>query len=188
MVEISKFRQPIQAGITTPPAPKTPVTSKAQDAASAQGRDPAEIAAAIKTEMLTMLFSIKSDSKQEFSTQATIKQGGAGKGFDLASLIYNGKPLSELTQDEAQALVSADGFFGVEKTAARLVDFVLTGAGDDLARLQAGREGIQRGFKEAEAAFGGKLPEISYQTLEKALAGIDARIQELGGAQIDITA
>jgi hypothetical protein len=45
---------------------------------------------------------------------------------------------------------------------------------------------VQKGFQDAEQAWGGKLPEISYQTLNKALERIDARIQELGGALVDV--
>lgn len=36
-------------------------------------------------------------------------------GLDLNSIGYNGKPLNELTQDEAKALISDDGFFGIPK-------------------------------------------------------------------------
>ena len=66
--------------------------------------------------------------------------------------------------------------------------FVITGGGDDLKRLQAGREGIIKGFKEAEEIWGGNLPEISHQTLAKALELIDARVRELGGAVVDVRA
>ncbi len=76
-------------------------------------------------------------------------------------------------------------YWGVEKTAERLANFVLNGGGDNLDRLRAGREGIIRGFKEAEQIWGGQLPEISYQTLDKALEAIDQRIHELNGSVID---
>jgi len=62
---------------------------------------------------------------------------------------------------------------------------VVNGAGDDLEKLQAGREGMLRGFAEAEQMWGGKLPEISYTTMQKALEKVDARIAELGGNVLD---
>jgi hypothetical protein len=92
-----------------------------------------------------------------------------------------------MTPDEAKALVSEEGFFGVTQTSNRLADFVLSGGGDDLEKLKAGREGILRGFNEAEKMWGGKLPDISYQTIEKALEKIDEKITALGGSILDAT-
>jgi len=83
---------------------------------------------------------------------------------------------------------SGDDYWGVDKTAKRLSDFVLKGAGDDLERLQQGRSGILQGLQEAEKMWGGKLPEISYKTIDQALSTIDDRIHELGGQIVDIAA
>jgi len=105
--------------------------------------------------------------------------------FNVSDLGYTGKPIATLTQDEASALVSEDGYFGVTKTSERIADFVVNGAGDDLEKLKAGREGMLKGFSEAEDAWGGKLPEISYTTMQKALEKVDARIAELGGSVLD---
>lgn len=143
-----------------------------------------EVVAEIKARRMEALLSAVTESKKTFAWQSGIKERAAAQGFDLEQLEYNGRPLTELTPEEATDLVAEDGYFGVNKTAQRLADFVITGGGEDLQRLQAGREGIIRGFNEAESIWGGKLPEISYQTLEKALATIDDRIQELGGGTV----
>jgi hypothetical protein len=110
------------------------------------------------------------------------------KSIDFESIGYTGKPITDMTPEEAKALVSEDGFFGVTQTSARLADFVLSGGGDNLDKLKAGREGIIRGFNEAEKIWGAKLPDISYQTLDKALAKIDEKITALGGSILDTTA
>lgn len=107
--------------------------------------------------------------------------GGTLGGLSLSDLGYQGKPILELSQDEAKDLVSDDGFFGVTQTSNRSAGFVLAFAGDDLDLLQKGREGIVQGFKEAERMFGGQLPEISYKTQERTLALIDEKITSLGG-------
>lgn len=107
------------------------------------------------------------------------------QSIDFKAIGYEGKAITDMTPDEAKALVSEEGFFGVSKTSDRLADFVLSGGGDNLDKLKAGREGIIRGFNEAEQMWGGKLPDISYQTLEKALAKIDEQITSLGGNIID---
>ncbi|WDL75659.1 hydrogenase-4 component G [Helicobacter winghamensis] len=109
-------------------------------------------------------------------------------GLDLNSIGYNGKPLNELTQDEAKALISDDGFFGIPKTSERIADFVLAGAGDDVEKLKAGREGILQGYKQAEKSWGGELPEISQKTLEKALEKVDKKLASLGVNVLDANA
>lgn len=101
-------------------------------------------------------------------------------GLDLKSIGYEGKPIQELSQDEAKALIAEDGFFGVAKTSDRIADFVLAGAGDDVEKLKAGREGILRGYNQAEKAWGGNLPDISKETLEKALEKVDKKLASLG--------
>ena len=81
-----------------------------------------------------------------------------------------------------------DGYWGVKQTADRLANFVILGAGDNLEKMRMGREGIIRGFKEAEGIWGEQLPDISYKTLETALAKIDDRIHSFGKPVIDVAA
>ncbi|MCT7909211.1 hydrogenase-4 component G [Arcobacter lacus] len=109
--------------------------------------------------------------------------GGTSDGLTLSDLGYQGKPILQLSQDEATELVSEDGFFGVTQTSDRVAGFVLSFAGDDLELLQKGREGIVKGFEEAEKLFGGQLPEISYKTQERTLALIDEKINSLKGEE-----
>lgn len=108
--------------------------------------------------------------------------------IDFKSIGYIGKPIADMTPDEAKSLVSENGYFGVSQTSARLSDFVLSGGGNDVAKLKAGREGIIQGFNDAEKLWGGKLPDISYETLKKALASIDEKIVAYGGPILDKTA
>ncbi len=79
-----------------------------------------------------------------------------------------------------------DGLWGVAQTSDRLAGFVINGAGDDIAKIRQGREGIMRGFKEAEQIMGGNLPDISYATIERAMQKIDQHLQQLGQPIIDI--
>ena len=124
-------------------------------------------------------------SNDNFSIQSGLAHLINNSDFDIASLQYEGRSILDLSQAEAADLVSEEGFYGVKNTAERLSGFVINGGGDDLEKLKAGREGIARGFKEAEQLWGGQLPEMSYETLDLALQQIDARIQELGGTVIN---
>ncbi len=108
--------------------------------------------------------------------------------LSLKDLGYEGKPILELNPNEASALLSGGGFFSVENTAGRAIDFVLAGVGDDLEKLQAGREGIVKGFADAEKMWGGRLPDIAYETQKLTLEKIDEKIQSLGGNALNIAA
>jgi len=119
-----------------------------------------------------------SESKVETTKQADM--------FSLSDIGYEGKPIADLSQDEAKALVADDGFFGITQTSERIANFVLMGAGDDVEMLKAGREGILRGFEEAESMWGGKLPDISYETINKSVEMIDKKLSELGASVMDI--
>ena len=103
--------------------------------------------------------------------------------MSIKNIGYEGKPITELTQDEAKDLVSENGFFGVTQTSDRVANFVFSFAGDDLELLQKGREGIVQGFEEAKKMFGGELPEISYKTQERTLALLDEKINSLKGEE-----
>jgi hypothetical protein len=93
-----------------------------------------------------------------------------------------------LTPEEAKELVSKDGFFGVDKTAKRVFDFVVKGANDDPELLKAGREGVIQGLKDAEEEWGGKLPDIAYETQKKTLAMLDEYMAKLGISNFDTNA
>ncbi len=100
-------------------------------------------------------------------------------GLSLASIGYDGKPITELTPDEAKELVSDNGFFGIDQTSQRVSGFVISLAGDNVEALQEARRGVVKGFEEAEKMWGGELPEISYKTQEQTLKIIDEKINEL---------
>jgi len=74
---------------------------------------------------------------------------------------------------KAQELISEDGYFGVKQTSERLLAFAKAYAGNDPAKIEKMRGAFEKGFKAAETAWGGKLPEISYKTREAVLKGFD---------------
>ena len=132
-----------------------------------------------------ILASMESEDKTKSNTNAQkdIFDFLSGKevsdDFKLSNTGYDGKPISELSTQEAEDLISDDGFFGVNQTSQRVVDFAFNISGNDLGKLEASRKGIVQGFEDAQKMWGGELPEISYKTQERTLALIDKRIAEL---------
>ena len=128
---------------------------------------------------------------QSTSFQVSISQSDdfektyeAFQGF-LKDVGYSGKPIAELSQEEAAQLVSEDGIFGVAQTSERIANFVINGAAGNEEMMRAGREGMIQGFKEAEAMWGGKLPEISQETMQAAVEMVDKAMTDLGFSIID---
>ena len=103
----------------------------------------------------------------------------------LSDIGYEGKPIAELSQSEAAELVSEDGLFGIKQTSERIANFVINGSGGNEDRIRAGREGMLQGFKDAEAMWGGELPEISQKTMQAAVEMVDKAMNELGFSILD---
>jgi len=126
------------------------------------------------------------------TTQASVSNQQELTNEDFKSFLndigYEGKSIAELSQDEASELVSEDGFFGVTQTSERIANFVINGSGGDESMMRAGREGMLQGFKEAEAMWGGELPEISQKTMQKALEMVDKAMYDLGYSVLDTEA
>ena len=95
-------------------------------------------------------------------------------------LLHQGKTSEDavdkkgITQAEAQQLISEDGYWGIEKTSDRIVQFAIAAAGNDPGRLDAIKAGIEKGFSMAADAFGGTLPEISFKTHDAIMEKLDA--------------
>lgn len=72
------------------------------------------------------------------------------------------------TKAQAQADIAEDGYWGIAQTSQRLFDFASALAGDDVEKMQKMQQAMEKGFKQATAAWGKSLPEISQKTLEAA--------------------
>lgn len=156
--------------------------------------------AAAKAEQLEEMKADRKESKQKqfaqiiSQLQSTVVQKSkddtvevnaeAFKDF-LKDIGYMGKPIASLSKEEATELVSEDGFFGIVQTSERIAKFVIAGAGSDEELLREGRKGVLQGFKEAEEIWGGKLPDIAYETIEKAVAMIDKALTDNGYSILD---
>ncbi|MBT0612282.1 hypothetical protein [Campylobacter hyointestinalis] len=137
--------------------------------------------------------SLSSNNTQAQSSLMDILSGANEQGKALISNLaaqvgYEGKDIGSMNKDELQELVGENGFFGIKQTSERIANFVISGAGDDANKLQKGFEGMKRGFEEASKLWGGKLPDISNQTIDKAIQKVASRIEELGANALNINA
>ncbi len=77
------------------------------------------------------------------------------------------------TKAQAQEDISENGYWGVNQTSSRILDFAKALAGDDPDKLEQMRSAFEKGYKEAEKTWGGELPEISKQTFDAVMKGFD---------------
>lgn len=96
------------------------------------------------------------------------KQGitaSMAQGNDFWRMMASGNfTVDEKTKAEAQEAISEDGYWGVSKTSQRIFDFAKAVAGDDPDQMKKMQEAVEKGFKQAEEAWGGSLPSISGET------------------------
>ena len=69
-------------------------------------------------------------------------------------------------QEQAQKDIADDGYWGVEQTSDRIVQYATALTGGDPDKLDSMIEAFEQGFAEAEKEWGGTLPDISQKTRE----------------------
>lgn len=119
---------------------------------------------------------LKAESEQHYQQlKNLVKQLLEQQGYTLSDALEGNVTLEvdEATRLEAQASISDGGEHSVEKVSDRLVSFAIAISGGDRSQLETLKGAIEEGFRAAEEAFGGTLPEISYKTLEATMNKLD---------------
>jgi hypothetical protein len=142
-----------------------------------------EVSLSMNAQIILFTMNSGDTASKNIEAQTNILDFLSGKEvkgqLSLKNIGYEGKPITELSKEEASSLIDENGFFGVDQTSKRVSDFVLNFADNDLDILEKGREGIVQGFEDAKKMWGNELPQISYDTQTKTLELIDAKIKEL---------
>lgn len=127
---------------------------------------------------------LKADADAKFSQlrgiveQLISKQGKASETVSIWEQFKNGIldgsiEVDPATAKQAQEDVSEDGYWGVKQTSERILDFAKAISGNDPAKAEQMRDAIKEGFESAADLWGGELPEISQQTYEAVMKGLD---------------
>ena len=93
-------------------------------------------------------------------------QGNAlAQSDDIWKFLASGNyTVSEAAKLQAQEDISENGYWGVEQTSQRILDFAKALAGNDPSKADELLEAFKKGYKEATGAWGKELPEISQKT------------------------
>ena len=110
------------------------------------------------------------NQKHQMSSIVTQMLSKQGKVSNLSQMFSPENLKNVSAEDIAQAKkdVSEDGYWGINQTAQRLFDFAAALAGDDVGKMKEMQAAMEKGFKKAEKAWGGKLPDICQDTIKAA--------------------
>ena len=107
--------------------------------------------------------------------QLICKQGNTyGQATDMWQFLASGNfTVDAATKAQAQADIAEDGYWGVEATSDRILDFAKALAGNDPEKADEMLAAFKKGYEAAAKTWGGELPEISQRTYDAVLEKFD---------------
>ena len=122
-----------------------------------------------------LIAQMKADTEARMNQLTSIVQQmmtGQGKAFSLATgnddiwkfLASGDYTVTEAAKLQAQEDISENGYWGVEQTSDRIIDFAKALAGGDASKADELLEAFKKGYEEATGAWGKDLPDISKET------------------------
>lgn len=128
-----------------------------------------------------MVAKLKADAEQRTSQLRSLvekmmtKQGTAIANADsMWSFLADGNfTVDEETQKQAQADIAEDGYWGVEQTSDRILDFAKALSGNDPEKADLLIDAFKKGFEDATKSWGKDLPDISQRTYDAVLEKFD---------------
>lgn len=121
-----------------------------------------------------LINKLKADAEERTSQLRSLvekmmtKQGVAiGTADSMWSFLAKGDfTVDEATRAQAQADIADDGYWGVDQTSDRILDFAKALSGNDPEKADLLLDAFKKGFKEATKSWGQELPDISQRTYD----------------------
>ena len=107
-------------------------------------------------------------------------QGNAyGQATDMWQFLSSGNyTVDSATKSQAQADIASDGYWGIDKTSDRILDFAKALTGGDSSKIEEMRSAFEKGYKQATKTWGTDLPSISSDTYDAVMKKFDEWSQE----------
>lgn len=133
------------------------------------------------TPNIDLVNKLKADAEERTSQLRSLVeklitgQGNAiGKADDIWSFLREGKfTVDSETKAQAQKDIAEDGYWGVEQTSERILDFAKALSGGDPSKAEELKNAFIKGFKQATKTWGGELPDISQRTYDATIKKFD---------------
>lgn len=134
-----------------------------------------------KTNNAAIVQKMKADAEQRTSqlrslVEQMMSQQGAkiGQADSIWSFLAKGNfTVSAAAKAQAQADIAEDGYWGVNQTSDRIVDFAKALSGGDASKADELLEAFKKGYKQATGAWGKSLPDISSRTYDAVVEKFD---------------
>lgn len=102
-----------------------------------------------------------------------------GKADNMWAFLAGGNfTVDAATKAQAKADIAEDGYWGVEKTSDRIIDFAKALTGGDPDKIEEMRNAFEKGYRQATGTWGKKLPDISSNTHSAVMSKFDKWAEE----------
>lgn len=134
-----------------------------------------------KKQNSAVIAQLKADAEARVSQMRSLveqmmtKQGTAiGQADDMWKFLASGKfTVSEAAKAQAQKDIAEDGYWGVEQTSDRILDFAKALSGNDPDKADELLAAFKKGYQQATGAWGKELPDISKRTYDAVVEKFD---------------
>lgn len=134
-----------------------------------------------KEDRSAIVAQLKADSEQRANQLLDIVRKtmqGQGKAIgtadDMWKFLAGGNfTVDPATKAQAQADIADDGYWGVDQTSDRILDFAKALAGDDPDKADQMLAAFKKGFEQATKSWGKDLPDLSQRTYDAVLSKFD---------------
>lgn len=165
-------------------SPKTDAEKSKENASSASSAtegviyEPSNQTAASTKKTYTpnteLVNKLKADAEERTSQlkslveKLMLGQGNAiGTADDIWSFLRTGNfTVDAETKAQAQADIAEDGYWGVEQTSDRILDFAKALSGGDPTKAESLMNAFKEGYEKATKTWGGELPELCQRTYD----------------------
>ena len=120
---------------------------------------------------------LRSLVEQMMTTQST----QYGQANNIWQFLKSGNyTVDAATKAQAQADIAEDGYWGVNQTSDRIIQFATALTGGDPDKIEEMRSAFEKGFKRATGTWGGALPDISQRTYQAVMEKFDKLAEDAG--------
>lgn len=141
-----------------------------------------------KVDREAIIAQMKADTEARMAQmQDLVRKMMQGQGNALAQtddiwafLASGDYTVSEAAKLQAQEDISENGYWGVEQTSQRILDFAKALSGGDVSKADMLLDAFKKGYEEATGAWGKELPSISkdtYKAVEEKFAAWKAEFE-----------
>lgn len=141
-----------------------------------------ETAGTYKADNSALIQKLKADADNRTAqlrgiVEQMMRQQGTkiGQADSIWSFLASGDyTVTPEVKAQAQKDIAEDGYWGVEQTSDRIVEFAKALSGGDPAKADEMLEAFKKGFQQATGAWGRDLPDISNRTYDAVVKKMDA--------------